>query len=88
MSIPRKKNKEPDNTIEITHKYRAYLTALQQYRAENWFSALCKLYNQAVRERKKAYQEEKRAVSYSQQQGSLPSLKKSDPSLKMIYSQV
>ncbi|CAD7774095.1 putative transposase [Candidatus Methanoperedenaceae archaeon GB50] len=88
MSVPRKKNKEPDNIIEITHRYRAYLTALQEYKAESWLYTLCNLYNSAIKERRNAYRTEKKTITYSQQQNGLLLLKDSDPTLKKVHSQL
>ena len=72
----------------LTYKFRAYPTALQEYKLENWFSVLCWLYNYALEERKTAWKEEKRGISYSEQQNNLPKLKKKEPILKLIHSQV
>jgi len=72
----------------LTYKFRAYPTALQKYRLENWLFALCWLYNYALEERKRVWKEEERTVSYSEQQNNLPKLKKKEPILKFIHSQV
>jgi putative transposase len=72
----------------LTYKFRAYPTALQEYKLENWLSVLCWLYNYALEERKRIWKEEKRSVRYSEQQNNLPKLKKKEPILKTVHSQV
>ncbi len=72
----------------LTYKFRAYPTALQEYELENWLLALCWLYNYALEERKRVWKEEERTVSYSEQQNNLPKLKKREPILKLVHSQV
>jgi len=72
----------------LTYKFRAYPTALQEYKLENWLFALCWLYNSALEERKKVWKEEQRTVKYSEQQNNLPKLKKKEPIIKLIHSQV
>lgn len=72
----------------LTYKFRAYPTALQECKLENWFFVLCWLYNHALEERKTVWKEEKRNVSYSEQQNNLPKLKKIEPALKLVHSQV
>lgn len=70
----------------LTYKFRAYPSALMEYRMENWLYILCNLYNHALEERKRAWKEEKRSITYSDQQNSLPELKKKDPTLKLVHS--
>ncbi len=72
----------------LTYKFRAYPSALLEYRMENWFYILRNLYNHALEERKRAWKEEKKTITYSHQQSSLPKLKEKDPSLKLVHSQV
>jgi len=72
----------------LTYKFRAYPSAFMEYRMENWLYILCNLYNHALEERKRAWKEEKRSITYSDQQNSLPELKKKDPTLKLVHSQV
>jgi len=72
----------------LTLKFRAYPTALQGYKLENWLSVLCWLYNFSLEERKRIWKEEKRNVKYSEQQNNLPKLKKKEPILKTVHSQV
>ena len=72
----------------LTYKFRAYPTVLQEYRLENWLYALCWLYNYALEERKRVWKEEQRTVKYSEQQNNLPKLKKREPILKLVHSQV
>jgi IS605 OrfB family transposase len=82
MSKAREENKL------LTYRYRAYLTDLQQYRAENWLYILCNFYNQALEERKIYYKDNKKTLSYTEQQNKLPLLKKTNPELRLIHSQV
>ncbi len=44
----------------LTYKFRAYPSALLEYRMENWLYILCNLYNQAIEERKRAWKKEKK----------------------------
>ncbi|HHJ63426.1 MAG TPA: transposase, partial [Aquifex aeolicus] len=72
----------------LTYKFRAYPSALLEYRMENWLYILCNLYNYALEERKRAWKEEDRTITYSDQQNVLPKLKEKDPALKLVHSQV
>ncbi len=72
----------------LTYKFRAYPSALLEYKMENWLYILCNLYNQAIEERKRAWKKEKKTITYSNQQNSLPKLKRIDPALKLVHSQV
>lgn len=72
----------------LTLKFRAYPTVLQGYKLEKWLSVLCWLYNFSLEERKRIWKEEKRSVKYSEQQNNLPKLKKREPILKTLHSQV
>ncbi len=72
----------------LTHKFRAYPTAFLEYKMENWLYILCNLYNHALEERKRAWKKEKKTITYSNQQDSLPKLKRIDPTLKLVHSQV
>ncbi len=72
----------------LTYKFRAYPSVLLEYRMENWLYVLCNLYNHALEERKRTWKEEKKTITYSHQQNSLPELKKKDPTLKLVHSQV
>ena len=72
----------------LTYKFRAYPSTLLEYRMENWLYILCTLYNHALEERKRAWKEEKKTITYSHQQNNLPELKKEDPSLNLVHSQV
>ncbi|HMK44014.1 MAG TPA: transposase, partial [Dissulfurispiraceae bacterium] len=89
MSRPKKNsNKTEVPTVRIACRYRAYPTDLQQYRMENWLWTLGGLYNSAVAERKETYKITGKSVTYSDQQNALPKLKKADPALRMVHSQV
>ncbi len=72
----------------LTSKFRAYPSALLESGMENWLFVLHNLYNQALDERKRAWKEEQKRITYSDQQNSLPKLKEKAPSLKLVHSQV
>jgi len=55
--------------------------------ADNWFFALCALYNGAVEERRESYEDSGKSVTSSEQQNALPNKKKTDPALSMVHSQ-
>jgi putative transposase len=55
---------------------------------ENWLFGLRSLYNDTVSERKDAFRATGKGLTYTEQQKSLPKKRKSDPSLRMIHSQV
>lgn len=90
MSRPRKKNSITPSvaTIRVTHKYRAYPTVLQGYTMENWLFILCSVYNHAIEERAEGYKNTGKSISYSAQQNALPVLRKADPALRKVHSQV
>jgi putative transposase len=89
MSRPKKKSKaQSGETFRLTYRSRAYPTNLQEYRMENWFLVLHGLYNGAVLERKETYKATGESVTYSDQQDALPALKKFNPSLRLVHSQV
>ncbi len=90
MSRAKKSNSKVPTipTCRIAYRYRAYPADLQEYRMENWFGALCGLYNGAVVERKDAYRNTGKGLTYSAQQNALPEKKKADPALRMVNSQV
>ncbi|WP_456401981.1 helix-turn-helix domain-containing protein [Persephonella sp.] len=60
----------------LTHKIRAYPSSLLEYKMENWLYILHNLYNQAIVERKRAWKEEKKNITYTHQQNAFPKLKK------------
>ena len=90
MSRAKKNNSKVPTipTCRIAYRHRAYPADLQEYRMENWFGALCGLYNGAVAERKDAYRNTGKGLTYSAQQNALPEKKKADPALRMVNSQV
>lgn len=90
MSKPKKKSKSESlaDTCRRAFRYRAYPTDLQAYKMENWFLGLQGLYNMSIEQRRTAYKSEQRSVTYTEQQNALPNLRKSDPLLKSIHSQV
>lgn len=83
-----KHRKKESNSSLITYKYHAYLTDLQQYKAENWLYILCNFYNESIEERKNHYKETGKSLSYKAQQSSLPKKKTVYHDLKLVYSQV
>ncbi len=72
----------------LTYKFRAYPSALLEYKMENWLYILCNLYNYALEERKRAWKEKGKTITYSDQQNALPKLKEKDAALKLVHSQV
>src|SRR5271157_123307 len=89
MSRAKKKGKDIQSaSIRITYRYLAYPTDLQEYRMENWLNSLCGLYNGAVAQRKESCRITGKSVTYGEQQNELPGMKKADPALRMVHSQV
>ncbi len=76
------------NNLTLTYKFLTHPSALLEYKMENWLYTLNNLYNYTLEERKTAWKEEKKSVSYTQQQNALPDLKKINPSLRLVHSQV
>ncbi len=74
--------------MKITYRYRIYLSSSQITKTENIFSMCRHLYNWNLKERIDVYQQEKRTVTYFEQQNKLPQLKKERPWFKNVYSQV
>jgi len=75
-------------TIRKTYKYRIYPTKAQQTRLENIFSMCRHLYNWSLQERKEAYEQEGRSLSWYEQKRKLPELKRERPWFKGVHSQV
>ncbi|GBC63817.1 transposase [Desulfonema ishimotonii] len=74
--------------LRKSYKYRIYPTKAQESRLENQFSMCRHLYNWKLAERIEAYEKEGVSVGYTQQQNSLPELRKERPWFKDVYSQV
>ncbi len=55
---------------------------------ESWLVVLCELYNAALQERRDAYQTGGISISKSDQEKQLPQIKKENPRLARIHSQV
>lgn len=72
--------------MKRTYRYRVYLKTSQATNCENQFSMCRHLYNWSLTERIEAYQQEKRTVTYYDQQNALPKLKQNKPWYKGIYS--
>src|SRR5208283_1691554 len=89
MSRPKKKLKSDTGAlIQKAHMYLAEPTDLQEYRMDNWFGTLCRLGNDSIAERKDAYRNTGKGLTYTDQQKNLPAKKKQDPALRMVHSQV
>ena len=71
-----------------SYKYRIYPTESQTSNLENQFSMCRYLYNWSLDERIQAYENEKKSISYKEQQNALPALKAEKPWFKGVYSQV
>ncbi|MBT9171193.1 MAG: hypothetical protein DDT18_01564 [Actinobacteria bacterium] len=69
-------------------KYRLYPTKHQQQLLQEQLQECRWLYNHFLEERKNAWEQERRSISYFQQCNSIPALKKERPSLNKVYSQV
>lgn len=69
-------------------KYRIYPTKSQVSNLENQFSMCRHLYNQALGERKTAYEQTGESITYWMQQNQLPQLKIERPWYKGVHSQV
>ena len=69
-------------------KYRIYPNKSQISALENTFSMCRHLYNWSFMERKEAWEQEQRTVTYQEQQNALPALKEERPWFKEVYSQV
>lgn len=74
--------------MKLTYKYRAYPTELQKYRFENHCYILCNLYNHALQERKDYYKNTGKTLTYARQWQNIKKLKNTDPSLRLLHSQV
>lgn len=72
----------------LTQKIRIFPTK-EQEKVLWYLSELCRLlYNFALAERREAWEEENKPISYQTQQNQLPQLKKEYPEYKTIYSKV
>jgi putative transposase len=69
-----------------SYKYRVFLSKSQETKVSNMFSMCRHLYNWSLDERKSAYENEGKSLSYNEQQNSLPKLKKERPWFKGVYS--
>lgn len=71
-----------------TLKYRLFPTKRQKRLLQEQLNECRWLYNYFLEERRNAWEEDKRNITYFQQCNSLPILKKERPSLDKVYSQV
>lgn len=63
-------------------KYRIYPTKKQEKKLEQTFELCRELYNAEIEERKNAYEEKGKSISYTAQQNQLPEIKKQDQNIK------
>ena len=71
-----------------TFKYRIDPTKKQTHIMSQWLEECRWLYNHFLNERKEAWEQEQRSITYYTQIASLPALKKQYPSLASVHSQV
>ncbi|MEW5955873.1 MAG: transposase [Candidatus Micrarchaeota archaeon] len=71
-----------------TFKFRLYPSKAQRVVFERALETCRQIYDDALAERKNAWENERRNVSYYEQQNKLPALKKNDASLARVHSQV
>ena len=71
-----------------SYKFRIYPTKSQETKLENTFSMCRYLYNWSLAERNDVWEEEKKSISYNEQQDKLPALKKERPWFASVHSQV
>src|SRR5579862_5445212 len=71
-----------------TYKYRLYPNQQEREIIDKILETCRWLYNHFLAERRDKYEKERKRVSYTQQQNSLPTLKKTNSNLQGIYSQV
>jgi putative transposase len=69
-------------------RFRLYPNREQREKLEQALETCRVLYNDALAERRDAWMEERRSVTYHEQAVALPSQKESDPSLEEVHSQV
>jgi len=74
--------------MKRTYKFRLYPPASQQTTFTQWLTTCRLLYNTALAERKKAWETQKRSVTYGEQARQLKDAKKTNPLLKTVHSQV
>jgi len=74
--------------ITRTYKYRLYLTKTQETLFNSQLSSCRWLYNHFLEERRNAYKKDKKRISCFDQIKEIPKLKKENPELSKIYSQV
>jgi len=74
--------------IRKTFKYRLYPSKSQITRLDQTLDACRWAYNHFIEERKTAWEAEKQSLSRYNQTGTLPTLKKENPFLENVYSQV
>ena len=75
-------------TIRKTYKYRIYPTAKQETAFLKQMTCCRKVYNEILRQRKVAYEENGKTLSYYDTLKILPELKEEHPELRDVYSQV
>lgn len=69
-------------------KFRLYPNKKQEQKLLDWLETCRWIYNEALAQRKKTYEQEKRSVTRIEQQVWLKEAKKNDPRLREVHSQV
>jgi putative transposase len=72
----------------LANRYRLYPTRKQEETMNSWLESLRWLYNTALAERRDEWRYGRRRVSGDQQRAALPRLKRREPGLSIIHSQV
>jgi len=83
---PKKKKNKDNKELFWVVRMRIYPTDVQIQRLETWLESLRWLYNRSLRERKDAYSQNKRTITFKEQKSALPALKKECPDLKSVPS--
>ncbi|MHC1631452.1 MAG: RNA-guided endonuclease InsQ/TnpB family protein [Methanotrichaceae archaeon] len=74
--------------MRTAYRFRIYPSQKQTYKLDETLEICRHLYNNALAERRDAWKNEQKSVSYFDQAASLTSEKKSDPRLRSVFSQV
>ncbi len=77
-----------NNSMRKSFKFRLYPNGEQRAKLEQTLETCRVLYDQALAERRGAWEREKRSVGYHEQAVALPKLKELYPRLQEVYSQV
>ncbi|MFX1521113.1 MAG: helix-turn-helix domain-containing protein, partial [Promethearchaeota archaeon] len=74
--------------MKRTYKFCLYPTAPQVSILTQWLTTCRLLYNNALTERKTAWETQKRSVTYGEQASQLKDAKQTNPFLQAVHSQV